>query len=639
MPKPSHLPPRTRDTAESPVPSNWTTPEARWKLLSELGQTLSGELEAREVLRELANRIIPELADYCVTYLLTGEAIERVGAAHAEPEQAILVHRLVELTPPQLADAFGAGAAIRTGQPIIASHISPSLLERAARGPDHLSVLQRLRPVSSMVLPLRARGRTIGAVALATTARSSRHYHDGDLRFAQELADRAALALDNALLYEEAGAELRRRIAAEDTLRQSYEQLRVLYEVNETVGRTTTLDQIYDRALDALLRTLNVSRAAILLCDDDGVMRFRSWRGLSDEYRRLVEGHSPWAPDAIDPKPVVIEDVANDTALGVTLQSAVLSEGIGAVVFIPLLFGSRLLGKFMLYYDGPHVLQEEELELARTLAGSIAFAIIRTRDEQNVRRARDEAERANEAKARFLGVMSHELRTPLNAIGGYVELLELGIQGPVTPKQREALLRIGANQRHLLALINDILSFARLEAGQVHYDIRPLPVRELVASLDALVAPLANARGTAYVLEECADALVALGDEERVRQILVNLVTNALKFAPPGSWVRVSVASEEDTLSIRVSDNGPGIPEDKQEAIFDPFIQVEINPRERREGAGLGLAISREFARGMGGDLLVRSTPGEGSEFELRLPVPRDLDGEQTVPRAGVPEG
>jgi signal transduction histidine kinase len=274
----------------------------------------------------------------------------------------------------------------------------------------------------------------------------------------------------------------------------------------------------------------------------------------------------------------------------------------------------------MLYFDEPHSFHDEELELARTLANAVAFAITRARDEQSIRQAKEEAEGANEAKSRFLGVMSHELRTPLNAIGGYVELLDLGIQGPTTPKQRDALARIAANQRHLLALINDILSFARLEAGQVEYDLKPILVAQVLRDVDVLIGPTASAKGTAYFLENCDPELRVVADEERVRQILINLIGNAIKFAPADGWVRVSCEVDGDEISIRVGDNGPGIPLEKQETIFEPFVQVELDARAPREGAGLGLAISRELALGMGGDLVVNSVPGEGSEFLLSLP-------------------
>jgi signal transduction histidine kinase len=597
------------------------SPEARWRLLSDLGQAISGELDARQVLRALASLVVPSLADYCVTYSVAGEAIDQVGAAHVDPGQEHAVRRLAQLAPPSFDDELGAGAVIRTGRPILVADLTSLRPEAARRDGEYHAILRTLRPISTLILPLRARGRTVGAMALATCERSGRRYQSGDLAFAQELADRAALALDNARLYGEAELELQRRRATEEALRSRYEQLRVLYGVTEAVGRATALDDVYGESLDALRRTLHVHRAAILLADDTGVMRFRAWRGLSDDYRARVEGHSPWSTDTPSPQPVVIGDVRADPGLGDELRQTVLAEGIRAIAFIPLIFGAHLLGKFMLYYDEPHDFSAEEMELARTVAGTIAIAITRARDEQSIRQAKEEAERANEAKSRFLGVMSHELRTPLNAIGGYVELLDLGIQGPVTPKQREALARIGANQRHLLGLINDILSFARLEAGQVEYDLRPLRASEVLASLDAVIEPLANSRGTAYVVEDCDADVRIVGDAERVRQILVNLVSNAIKFAPDGGWVRVSCERDGGYFAMRVSDNGLGIPPEKQEAIFDAFVQLDVSLHARRDGAGLGLAISRELARGMGGELTVRSVPGEGSEFTLRLPL------------------
>jgi PAS domain S-box-containing protein len=237
--------------------------------------------------------------------------------------------------------------------------------------------------------------------------------------------------------------------------------------------------------------------------------------------------------------------------------------------------------------------------------------------------ARAEAEAANRAKADFLASMSHELRTPLNAIGGYVELLDMGIHGPLTEPQRSAMARITANQRHLLTLINDILSFARLEAGSMEFDLRPLPAQEVLSSVESLVAQLAEARGVAYTSEPCDPSLRLVGDVERVRQVLLNLVGNAIKFTHAGGWVLLSCAGDEAWVELRVRDNGMGIPPEEQERIFDPFQQVGRRLSQPQEGVGLGLAISRDLARGMSGDLTVQSTPGEGSVFTLRLPRAR----------------
>jgi PAS domain S-box-containing protein len=234
--------------------------------------------------------------------------------------------------------------------------------------------------------------------------------------------------------------------------------------------------------------------------------------------------------------------------------------------------------------------------------------------------ARAEAEAANRAKADFLASMSHELRTPLNAIGGYVELLDMGIHGPLAEAQRGALARITANQRHLLTLINDILSFARLEAGSIDFDLHALSAQEVISSVESLVAPQAEARGVAYTSEPCDASLSLLGDAERVRQVLLNLVGNAIKFTPPGGWVLLSCAGDDAWVELRVRDNGLGIPPEEQERIFDPFQQVGRRLSQPQEGVGLGLAISRDLARAMAGDLTVQSAPGEGSVFTLRLP-------------------
>jgi PAS domain S-box-containing protein len=230
-----------------------------------------------------------------------------------------------------------------------------------------------------------------------------------------------------------------------------------------------------------------------------------------------------------------------------------------------------------------------------------------------------DAEEANRAKSEFLAAMSHDLRTPLNAVGGYVELLGLGIHGPLSDAQREALDRIAANQRHLLTLINDILSFARLEAGRLEFELEPLAAADVLSSLEALVAPQAEARGVAYSIERCDPGIRVHADPERIRQILLNLVGNAIKFTP-GGWVTVESAAEGPWVEFRVRDNGRGIPAEEMERIFDPFQQVGRRLNQPQEGVGLGLAISRDLARAMNGDLTAESTPGEGSTFTVRLP-------------------
>ena len=238
--------------------------------------------------------------------------------------------------------------------------------------------------------------------------------------------------------------------------------------------------------------------------------------------------------------------------------------------------------------------------------------------------ARVTAEAANRAKSEFLAVMSHELRTPLNAIGGYTELVELGIHGPVTEAQRTALARIQTSQRHLLGLISGVLDYSRVEAGTVTYRLTDVPVAEVVTEAGMLVAPQLREKGLGYGWSGAPPDLAVRADREKLQQILLNLLGNAVKFtqARDGMPGRVEVACRNDAddhVLIQIRDTGDGIAAEQLESIFEPFVQADQRLTRLHSGVGLGLAISRDLARGMGGDLSVESTPGVGSTFTLTL--------------------
>jgi signal transduction histidine kinase len=231
---------------------------------------------------------------------------------------------------------------------------------------------------------------------------------------------------------------------------------------------------------------------------------------------------------------------------------------------------------------------------------------------QDARRAREEAEAANRAKSDFLAVMSHELRTPLNAISGYAQLLELGIHGPVTEAQRDALRRIERSQAHLLSLITDVLNFAKIDAGQIDLDLTEVSVDQVMSELEAIVAPQVQAKNQQLRMHDCDAGLSVRADRDKLRQVLLNLVSNAVKFTPEGGRIAVECAAPGDAVELRVRDTGIGIPEDRFRSIFEPFVQAGRALNRTHEGVGLGLAISRDLARAMGGDVTVASEMGQG---------------------------
>ena len=233
--------------------------------------------------------------------------------------------------------------------------------------------------------------------------------------------------------------------------------------------------------------------------------------------------------------------------------------------------------------------------------------------------ARFEAEAANRAKGEFLAIMSHELRTPLNAIAGYVDLMSMGIRGPITEEQGLDLERIKRSHNALMILINDVLNFAKAESGELEYNIVTFPVHQALDRASELIEHQLQHRALMFVREDNAAETIVLGDADKVQQIVLNLMSNAIKFTPAGGTITLASNASDGLVTISVCDTGEGIPANMQDAIFEPFVQVHASRTREHAGVGLGLAISRDLARGMGGDLALEATSKEGSTFVLSL--------------------
>jgi PAS domain S-box-containing protein len=331
---------------------------------------------------------------------------------------------------------------------------------------------------------------------------------------------------------------------------------------------------------------------------------------------------------ARDGNSVLVPEVADETRAAATEDGEHLASlraaGLKSAIAVPLIARERRFGAMSIgLSESTHRYDATDLKLVEELARRIAVSLDNARLFAEARDARSAADLANRAKGEFLAAMSHELRTPLNAIGGYAELLELELSGPVTDLQREQLGRIRRSQAHLLGIINDLLNFSRIEAGHVEYRIRPVSVREVLESVAVMITPQAALRGVRFEADPCDASLSMSADAVKVQQILLNLLSNAIKFTKSGGLVRLHCRASGDRALLLVTDSGSGIPAEQLESIFEPFVQLGRSLSSQREGTGLGLTISRDLARAMGGDITVSSTPGVGSIFSLSLPRAR----------------
>ena len=352
-----------------------------------------------------------------------------------------------------------------------------------------------------------------------------------------------------------------------------------------------------------------------------------------------------WLPQSGDPfgvplmmrspqATVIAGDI--DAALAASAHSpdtlcALRELGIGPLLVAPLLVRGAVRGAItFVSRRGDASYTPEEVSLAESLAAQCAAALESAHlyDVASAARAAAEvaqrdAETANRAKSRFLSMMSHDLRSPLNAIGGYAQLLDLEVRGPLTEAQHTDLKRIKMSQEYLLGLIDRILSFARLEGGKVQYDISDVPLDPTIRVVEVFIAPQLLQKQLEFRFEPPLDRddsqLLVRADPEKLQQILTNLLANAIKFTEPGGQITVSYELRDAGVAIHVRDTGRGIAADAIELVFEPFAQLGRGLTSTAEGVGLGLAIGRELARGMGGDLTATSTLGKGSVFTLTL--------------------
>jgi signal transduction histidine kinase len=513
---------------------------------------------------------------------------------------------------------FPLSEAVRSGEPVFLESRSHVVMQY----PELREANRQAASDSWISLPLISGGVAVGGLTFGFDV--PRTFSPEERAFAKTLGQQCALALERAqLLARERAARAEAEEAADRTAR--------LQIVTANLAAAVTLNDVANAVIQYGLSAAGAVGGVVCRLNESATEIDRVWAlGYPEEglegFRRAALGAALPPRDVLRTRqPVFIGSAAEwlerylPPAPGMTVAEAAAA--------LPLLVGEKLVGVMVLRFHTSRTFTDGDRAQLMSVASQCAQALERARLHQAEHDARMEAEEArvradeaNHAKTEFLAVMSHELRTPLNAIAGYAELLEIGIHGPLNDSQREAVARIQRSERHLLGLINDVLNFARIDAGHIDIEVGPVPVQQTLAALEALVAPQVRAKRLSYDYAPCTDDVHVEADPEKIRQILLNLLSNAIKFTEPGGRITVSCAIEPAVVRLRVADTGDGIPQDKLDRIFEPFVQLHPGRTRTHEGTGLGLAISRDLARAMHGEIAVESTVGVGSTFTLTLP-------------------
>jgi PAS domain S-box-containing protein len=592
----------------------------RADLLADASHALAAVVDFREALETLVQQCVPFLADVASVEIVGREGhIERLAIAHAGSRSASRARDAP--TVAHARDLPLVRRVVRSGEPVLLPASTGGLPAEA------LDLFPDDAPSALVLVPLLTRASSIGVLALAMSD-SGRHFTGDDVELAAELAVRAGAAVERTRLYTalhralsaaraaERREELRAEAAAELIASLDYEAAlgRVVHLIVPELADWCAFHLVDAQGDVSLVAAAHRDPACIeamqalaaepppdapLACGVRAVLR----AGRRQNHPRIGDEH--------------LRAMARDDDQRATLRA--LLHG-GALVVVPIMDAERVLGALSLgARNGAASFDEHDVTLAEALAARAASAMDNARLHEEAHLARLEAERASRAKSELLANVSHDLRTPLNAIGGYAQLLGLGVYGPLDPMQHEALERIQRSQQQLLALIDDLLTFTRLDAAEMEYAIAPVDVGEVAAKAIRLIAPQSQEKRQRLELIP-ADGVRALAESEKLLQALLHLLANAIKFTPPDGAITLAILADQESVRLEVRDTGGGIPEHELEAIFQPLTQLARGYNRPQEGSGMGLAISRELVRGMGGRLTVRSTVGTGSTFVIHLP-------------------
>jgi signal transduction histidine kinase len=474
----------------------------------------------------------------------------------------------------------------------------------------------RVGGVHSMIgVPLLREGEPVGVIGLAR--RRVEAFSEREAQLVTTFADQAVIAIENARLFN----ELRARTAE---LGSSVAELKMLNEVAQAVSSTLDLRTVLSTVLNASLGVTWANAGAVFRYSRaERAFRLVEAVGWDETLTRSVrelriaETESAMGEAAARRTPIQLADLAQRPT---PLRELTLAAGFHSALIVPLAGAERILGAIILMRHEAGEFPPETVRLMQTIASQSVLAIQNARLFREIADKSEQLALASQHKSQFLANMSHELRTPLNAILGYAELLVDGIYGALPDRPKGVLERIQNNGKHLLALINDVLDLAKIEAGQLTLTLEDYSLPEVVKSVVSATEPLATSKGLKFTAAVQDGLPTGHGDARRLSQVLLNLVGNAIKFTDAGE-VEIRAALERGQFVLTVRDTGPGIAEADQDRIFGEFQQIDNSSTRQRGGTGLGLAISKRMVEMQGGTISVDSVLGHGSTFRVVLPV------------------
>ena len=603
--------------------------EARRRLgfLAEASRVLASSLDYDTTLGHVARLAVPALADYCVIDVFDEQHVmRRVAAAHADPAKDGLAQRLKALPLGPLV-MERVNRVISTGEPDVVADLQLEGVVDTIADPERRELMRALGPRSYIVVALRARGVTLGTMTFVF-AESGRSHHRADVALAQELASRAAMAMDNARLHD---AERRARNVAEAAERRAAFLSNASAVLASSLDYDTTLRTVAELAVPFVADWCSVD-----VVEDDGSVRRVALAHADPAKAEIARAASayPADPHARHPRThvlqtgrsILIPDVSQNGLAEIAGDEAHLQAlralAYRSAMIVPLAARGQTLGALTFATaESQRVYGPEDLSLCEELARRAAVAVDNTRLYEAERRARAEAQEASRTKDEFLSTVSHELRTPLQAMLGWVAVLRQGKLAEA--KVARALDIIEQSGRAQSRLIGDLLDVSRMVAGRLRIEPRPVALPAIVQAAVDAIHPAAVAK---RVRVRCLfDPKVGpiTGDPDRLQQIVWNLLSNAVKFTPSDGRVELRLERDEQEVRIVVTDTGEGITPEFLPHVFERFRQAEdIRSPRRRGGVGLGLAIVRHLVELHGGRVMVESKgAGQGATFCVALPL------------------